>query len=74
MLNAHQAYNIATAAEKDKVEQRFKCIIHRIKAAAADGKYYCGFYYPLQDELVERLTNLGYKVNNTNYTIEWRNK
>lgn len=74
MLNAYQACNIATAAAKDQIERRFKFIMNRIEAAASEGKYYCGFNEPLQEELAERLQDLGYEVNMNTYTIGWRNK
>ena len=71
-MNAKEAYEIATVAAKDKIERRFNFIMRQIEAAAADGKFSYVFYAPLQDELVERLTDLGYEVNRTNYTIGWR--
>ena len=74
MLNAHQAYNIATAAAKDQIERRFNFIMRQIEVAASEGKYSYAFYDPLQDELVKMLTDLGYEVNRLNYTIGWRNK
>lgn len=72
-MNAKEAYEVATAAAKDKIERRFKFIMNQIEVAASDGKFNYVFYDPLQDELIERLTDLGYEVNKTNYTIEWRN-
>lgn len=74
MLNAHQACNIATAAAKDQIERRFNFIMRQIEVAASEGKYHYAFYDPLQDELVEMLTDLGYEVNKSTYTIIWRNK
>lgn len=73
MLNAHKAYKIATVAAKDNVQRYFKFIMRKIEAAASNGQYSCSFYGPLQDELVKMLTDLGYEVNKTTYTIEWRN-
>ena len=72
-MNAREANRIATVAAKDQIQRRFKFIMNQIEAAASDGKYSYAFYDPLQEELVEALTDLGYEVNRTTYTIGWRN-